>query len=316
MLSREILKSDLNLLMSLKILLEERSVTRAAERLHITQPAMSKTLSRLRLMFDDPLFTRSSHGMQPTPRAEALESQLSTVLADIEQMIGESRFDPARYEGEITLALSEFVGAALLPQLVQRLHQRAPRLGLRTITRVENQLEQLANGNLDFAIQLEQHHYGDAFRYLSVGTTHPVLLVRENHPLTREGPDGGALENYPVIRLYIPDLDQLNLTRDSELIIPDQALVQGYFETSHLLTALEVLRNTDYYMTAPVNLLENTATNSGIVALPLPGAERFRINYALVAHQRTARSAPHQWFWSQIVEALDSLRSAGDTVAY
>ena len=67
--TRELAKIDLNLLISLQVLLEEHNVSRAAERLYITQPAMSKTLSRLRTVFNDPLFTRCSHGMQPTPRA-------------------------------------------------------------------------------------------------------------------------------------------------------------------------------------------------------------------------------------------------------
>ena len=164
MLPREILKNDLNLLISLHILLEERSVSRAAERLNITEPAMSKTLSRLRDMFEDPLFTRSSHGMQPTPRAEELATPLAELLKDIGQLVSGNEFDPYAYTGEITLALSEFIGVALLPPLIHRLHQQAPRLTIRTITRVENQLEQLGRGNLDFAIHLEQAQYGDDFR--------------------------------------------------------------------------------------------------------------------------------------------------------
>ena len=67
--TRELSRIDLNLLISLQVLLEEQNVSRAAERLFITQPAMSKTLARLREVFDDALFTRSSHGMRPTPRA-------------------------------------------------------------------------------------------------------------------------------------------------------------------------------------------------------------------------------------------------------
>ncbi len=65
---RQIARIDLNLLIALQVLLEERNVSRAAERLYITQPAMSKTLGRLREVFDDPLFIRSSHGVRPTPK--------------------------------------------------------------------------------------------------------------------------------------------------------------------------------------------------------------------------------------------------------
>ena len=72
---------DLNLLVALQILLEEQSVTKAADRLFITQPAMSKTLQRLRELFDDPLFIRSGRGLVPTPRAVELEKQLPVVLS-------------------------------------------------------------------------------------------------------------------------------------------------------------------------------------------------------------------------------------------
>ena len=79
--TRELAKIDLNLLIALQILLEEKNVSRAAERLFITQPAMRKTLSRLRQVFDDALFTRSGHGMQPTPRATELEKDLAAGVA-------------------------------------------------------------------------------------------------------------------------------------------------------------------------------------------------------------------------------------------
>ena len=74
---------DLNLLVALQVLIEEQSVTRAAERLFITQPAMSKTLQRLRELFDDPLFIRSGRGLVPTPRAVELEKKLPLVLSSM-----------------------------------------------------------------------------------------------------------------------------------------------------------------------------------------------------------------------------------------
>ena len=102
--TRELARIDLNLLISLQVLLEEGSVSRAAERLFITQPAMSKTLSRLRHLFGDQLFTRTRHGMQPTPRAEQLVSGLAEVLGDIGQLLAQPGFDPHSFKGEITLA--------------------------------------------------------------------------------------------------------------------------------------------------------------------------------------------------------------------
>ena len=158
-------KADLNLLVALYVLLEEGSVSAAAKRLSITQPAMSKTLARLRNTFDDPLFVRSKRGIQPTPRAELVGAELKPLLSKIETLLDGEDFTPASYRGEIQIAISEYVGISLLPPLSAKLQQLAPKLRLKTITRVENQLHQLATGDLDFAIQLSRRDYPKEYRY-------------------------------------------------------------------------------------------------------------------------------------------------------
>ncbi|MBN7796297.1 LysR family transcriptional regulator [Parahaliea mediterranea] len=308
--SRQLHKIDLNLLVALQALLEERNVSRAAQRLHITQPAMSKTLSRLRELFGDTLFTRSNRGMQPTPRARELEQALPAILADIGRLVSGSDFDPWAYTGEVVLALSEYVGMALLPPLIQRLHEQAPRLSIRTITRVENQLEQLAAGNLDFAIHIAQAHYADEFQVHAIGGSPPAVLVRRDHPLTHGEVTWERLANYPVIRVYISDLDQAELVRSSDTFNRVRHPQQGSLETSHLMTALEVLRNTDYFLPGPAYMLRNEAAAEGIVALPMPEDGDYSMEYMLVMHERCAGSPLHQWLWRQIIATLESLERA------
>lgn len=307
--TKELSRIDLNLLISLQILLEERSVSRAAERLYITQPAMSKTLSRLRQAFDDPLFIRNSHGMQPTPRAQELAGNLGAILNNISQLVAPSSFDPYSYSGEITLALSEYIGVALLPPLIQKLHQLAPRLTIRTITRVENQLEQLSQGKLDFAIQIDQAQYTGDYRVAKIASNPSAILVRDGHPLNTGKITWNRLATYPVIRLYISDLEQIEIVRSSDTFNRVRSPNQGCLETSHLLTSLEVLRTTDYFMPGPASILQNTAVTGGIIALPLPAGEEYTMDYMLVAHHRTASSPVHQWFWQQIVDTITPSQS-------
>lgn len=305
--TRQLQKIDLNLLIAMQALLEERNVSRAAQRLHITQPAMSKTLSRLREVFDDTLFTRSSRGMQPTPRAREVELALPGLLADIGRLVSRNAFDPWSYTGEVVLALSEYVGIALLPPLIQRLHEQAPRLSIRTITRVENQLEQLATGDLDFAIHIAQPHYSDDFRVHPMGGSPPAIMVRQGHPLTQGELTWERLASYPVIRLYVSDLDQAELVRNSETFNRVRHPYQGSLETSHLMTALEVLRNTDYFLPGPDYMLRNEAASRGIVALPIPEGANYQVGYTLVMHQRCANSPVHEWLWQQILATLADL---------
>jgi len=307
--TRELAKTDLNLLISLQVLLEECNVSRAAERLFITQPAMSKTLSRLRALFDDPLFTRVGHGMRPTPRALELATALEQVLGDIRQLLSARPFEPASFQGEVSLALSEYLGVALLPPLMAKLAVAAPQLYVRVITRVENQLEELALGRLDFAIHIRQANYGDDYRVAELGGSAPAILVREGHPLAGQQVDWELLARFPRIRLYVTDSEQVELQRLTAGTAAEDRLSHGTLEISHLLTALEVLRQTDYFMPAPAFVLLNRHTSEGIAALPFPHASEFSIDYALVSHRRTANSPLHNWLWEQITCTIRELRT-------
>lgn len=307
--TKDLLRVDLNLLISLQVLLEEENVSRAAERLFITQPAMSKTLSRLRVVFEDPLFTRSSHGMQPTPRATRLAQKLETVLRDIQQLVTADSFNPDTYQGEVTIALSEYIGIGVLPQLMARLQFMAPGLTLKSITRVEQQLDQLAVGSLDFAIHIRHRGYTDNFICEALGSNPPVILAREAHPLSGRAITWKAISQYPIIRLYISDLEELEIFQSDETFgrVRDQHQA-GSFETSHLLTALEVLRNTDFLMPGPPFVLRNPTVGYKIQSLPFPAEVSYQVEYMLVRHRRTEKSPLHNWLWQQILEVSRDLR--------
>jgi DNA-binding transcriptional LysR family regulator len=307
--TRDLARTDLNLLISLQVMLEECNVSRAAERLHITQPAMSKTLSRLRQLFDDPLFTRASHGMQPTPRALELHSELEPLLRNIQQLVSQHSFDPATYQGQITLALSEYVGIGLLPGLMARLQHSAPGLTVRTITRVENQLDQLASGTLDLAIHIKHVDYKEDFICHSIGSNPPVILARQGHPLSGRDITWENIGNYPLIRLYISDLERLEMFQSEGGFGQVAAASEGSFETSHLLTALEVLRNTDFLMPGPPFVLRNPTVGYKIQAFEFPPEITYQVEYMLVRHRRTEKSALHNWLWQQILEVVEELRA-------
>lgn len=299
-------KADLNLLVALHVLLEERSVSAAAKQLSITQPAMSKTLSRLRDTFGDPLFVRSKRGIQPTPRAQALAPELKALLDKVETLLDGEDFTPSAYRGEIQMAISEYVGISLLPPLSSKLQNIAPKLRLRTITRVENQLERLATGDLDFAIQLSRPHYPPEYRYQSLGNSPLAIFVRRGHPLIGQPVTREKLTLFPAISLYVSDRPDTALP---ELPVAGSLGEQrGMLETSHLLTALEVLRETDYTLICPAYLARNDGATRDVVALPLPQGEAQSVDYTLVAHERTAHSPVHRWLWTEILDTVRNMR--------
>ena len=104
MLLEQLGRIDLNLLIILQVLLEERNGSRAARRLHLSQSAVSKALGRLRETFDDPLFVRSAYGLEPTARALSLQQQLQPILLSLDNLIQPPDFDPTTTEREFVIA--------------------------------------------------------------------------------------------------------------------------------------------------------------------------------------------------------------------
>ncbi|HEX9146597.1 MAG TPA: LysR family transcriptional regulator [Candidatus Binatia bacterium] len=127
MTPRNIRQTDLNLLIALNVLLEERNVTRAADRLGLTQSAASRMLGRLRATFDDPLFVRTSRGLTPTKRALDMAGPLREYLSGLEKLLIEgAAFDPRTARRRFRIAAIDYVQATLLAPLVAKLQRWAP----------------------------------------------------------------------------------------------------------------------------------------------------------------------------------------------
>src|SRR5258706_461364 len=122
---------DLNLLVAFDALLTERHVTRAGERVGLSQPAMSNALARLRALFDDPLFVRNAGRMEPTTRAAALAEPVRGALLQLQTALeGAGPFDPATARRRFVLASADFTELLLLPRLIERLDRHAPHIDI------------------------------------------------------------------------------------------------------------------------------------------------------------------------------------------
>lgn len=307
---RVLARVDLNLLVTFQVLMEERSVTRAAGRLFLTQSAMSKSLGRLRELLNDPLFTRTGAGMVPTPRAQAVAEQLPALLDQLQHLIEPTVFDPLHFKGEFSVVIPEFVGFWALPELMARLSEVAPGIRLRTISRAEHQLELLASGELDFAVQVEQNYYPADIITTSLGAASPVFFARKGHPLEGKELTWEMVSAYPHMQLFMADLkESVVVSRGDSALSRQEVVVAPQFETGHLFTALEVLKRTDYLLPGPPVFVASTALSSGIVSMPLPSGDDVKVQYVLAEHERTQNSAPHQYLREQLLQTVEYYRS-------
>ncbi|WP_081077108.1 LysR family transcriptional regulator [Burkholderia pseudomultivorans] len=145
---------DLNLLVVFDALLRERSVTRAAQDVGLTQGAMSHALNRLRAFFDDPLFVKTPDGMTPTPKGEQLGATISGIVAAIRQnVVAEARFDPLTAQRTFVLCMTDMGELVFLPPLIRRLRELAPHCTMRSVQVPLEQIEgMLASGEADLAL--------------------------------------------------------------------------------------------------------------------------------------------------------------------
>lgn len=148
-----IAKVDLNLLVYLDVLLREGSVTRAANQLSITQPAMSNGLKRLRDLFKDPLLVRTSEGMTPTQRALEIQPVVRDVLAKLESTIQPTtEFLPQSSARTFRIMASDYAESTLLLELIRRLSESAPNITLDVITPSDVTFHDVEHGKVDMAI--------------------------------------------------------------------------------------------------------------------------------------------------------------------
>ncbi|MDC3332671.1 LysR family transcriptional regulator [bacterium] len=294
---------DVNLVISLAVLLEERHVTRAAERLFITQPAMSRTLTRLRDMFDDPLFTRSAKGLTPTPRAYQLEKQLPVLLDNLANLIVTNIFDPYTCTEKIRIAIPEPFDQTIYGELAKKISIQAPQMSI-DAKEVDSSLEErLANGSLDFAITRNQYH-NDNIEETLLATSAPTLIARKNHPLAKKTFTLDDAKEYPFILSF-------NSESSAENALIDKLLNQGkkapkiLFQTGHLLSALQVLKSTNGIMPGPQSLLASSLM-SDFVNIGLPNKlKAINVPIILLQHHRTINSAAHSWIKDAFIEIIE-----------
>ena len=311
-MKRSLAKVDLNLLRALHSLLEERSVTRAAKRLFVTQSGMSKSLNRLREMFDDPLLLRGAEGMVLTPRARELVTQLEQIFDKIENCFMSPNFDPSSVKGLIRIAAPEQFAIIAVAELLVRLHEKAPELAVDSQHLMDNHLEMLAAGQLDFVVCMEQHYPKD-FITRNIYVSAPMLWFRNGHPLAKKGNlDLADICAYPQIAFRTQNTAREDIRAILQAIAAAGLEGKMILDTSHLFVAIDVLIKTDAMMLAPNYLSRLSILQDAITARPIahiPVFDRFRTSLLLVQHKRTLNSPLHRWIADEIASTF---LTAGD----
>ncbi|MFM5699937.1 LysR family transcriptional regulator [Aeromonas veronii] len=285
------LRANLNLLPTLKVLLETRNISRSAEQLHLSQPSISKQLAQLRSEFDDELLVREGQRWLLTPRAEALAAQLADSLGALERLYEAPGFDPSRCERVFRLASSDYVAQHILPDICAALAREAPLAALEYSLWDKRQLPQLWQSELDLVSTITEQ-VPEQIRGLHQGEDRLAVLMGRHHPLAGKAL---SLDDY----LAWPHLQVSGGgDKDSpvEQVLVPQGLSRRWFaRVPFFQAAVEVLLRTDCLMTTPAHIAWQLSCGHELTFVDLPFATRDQ-QYHLLWHQRHHQDPAHRWF--------------------
>lgn len=295
-------KLDLNLLVFLDVLLETGNLTRAGDRLGLSQPAASRALARLRRDLGAPLFVRDPRGLVPTPQALALKQPLRDALQSLRTALAPQTFDPSTASGAIRLVAPDHEAGTLLPRLIKLVTREAPGLDIELRTRPADPISQLQSGDLDLLIGVfptapagfrRQRLYSDSF----------VCALRRGHPMLRKSKSLTLEQFVQLPHAFITvtgsgrgavdqALEKLGKQRRIALRVPQ------------FLAAPRIVAQTDLILTLPRRLAAMMAEQEALVLIdpPLKLAE-FQISQ--LWHERQQSDPRHRWLRDAMVRAAD-----------
>jgi len=283
---------DLNQLVLFQQLMVERRVSRVADKLGLTQPAVSNTLAKLRRQFGDELFVRTPAGMAPTPFAEQLAEPIGYALSMIHSGLNQAnRFEPARDKRAVTIGMTDIGEIVFLPELVERLREQAPGIALSTVrTTATNLQEDMASGKVDLAIGLLPQLKAGFFQRRLFRQRY-VCLFRQGHALDRKRftlNDFKQAEHLVIVSAgtghgKVDDLiRRAGVARQVRLTVP------------HFVSVGHILRRSDMVATVTERLADSLCEPFDLTWRPHP-VDLPEVAINLFWHAKVHRSPAHQW---------------------
>ncbi|MFF2322769.1 LysR substrate-binding domain-containing protein [Agrobacterium sp. NPDC058088] len=298
------MRYDLNLLPIFVALMEERNVTRAAERLGITQPALSNALNRLRETLRDPLFIRERYGMRPTQLAEEMAPMIGGALSQFDALItGQQDFDPAKATRSFTLAPNSYVEFVLMPTVVARLRERARGIKLRLVPYGSDLAETgVVSGTTEIVFGriidppdnlVVQHLMDDGL----------ACVVRAGHP---EIADSISREQYEAM-MHVNVLPPGRLRAGLFQALDRQGLKRDVaVSVTHFLAVPEMIAVTDYCATLPRLICRGLARDTRLKVVPAP-VDLGTFPVEMAWHVRYRNDPAHRWLRTLIAEVAKTV---------
>ncbi|WP_218005756.1 LysR family transcriptional regulator [Actinomadura hibisca] len=301
-------RMDLNLLVALDALLEEGSVTGAAQRLHLSEPAMSRTLGRIRKAMGDPVLVRSGRGMTPTPRALALRAEVHELVQRAHTVFASGGgFDPGSLTGSFSVQAEEGTVAVIGGPLLERVARQAPGVTLRFLGEGPRDTGALRRDAVDLEVGVVGAA-GAETRVEPLLEDRFVCVVRPGHPLakgTATVAEWAAMTHFTVSRRGL-------LTGPADELLAGMGLARRLAGTAPTVPAsLFMALDTDLVGYAGGRLHRRLIERLGLVAVPVP-LDLPPVTLALAWHARYDEDAAHAWLRGLVRETVAEATRSDD----
>ena len=290
---------DLNLFVILNAIYTEGSLTKAAEVVGITQPAVSNALSRLREKFDDDLFVRTGTGMVPTQKTENIISDIQSALSLMQQSVNQpDSFDPAITERNFKLSLGDITEGRVLPYMMKEIYKNAPNISVGSYNyRRIDQVHALATNNLDFVVDPVIPD-SDEINSFKVFQDYFVVIHREGHPIQK-------IKNLTVNDLLSQKFINVSNRRKGLHMVDLELEKTGHrrdiaLRCQHFLIAPEIIRETD----AVIMATHSFAKSNDLPFVEIP-QELPQMEYFLSWHKSDEGDGGHEWMKDLIIKAFE-----------
>lgn len=293
---------DLNLLVVLEAIHESGGVSRAADKLNLTQPAVSHALARLRETLGDPLFIRDGRTLAPTAFTRQLMGPLRRSLQGLGALIDRSEaFDPARTEATFAIAMRDPLEVLILPKVMRRLARTAPTIELRTVqTRRRGVEAGLADGTLDAVLDMPLP-LSERIHRRRVGSDRFVTVARKAHPKVRRG---FTLATY-LAQQHVMVTSRRKGPGPEDIELGQRGLRrQVRLRCRNYLAAFRVVAETDLVLTMPERYVALMKGNPSVRALAMP-MKVPALDLYLYWHDRVHDDPANRWLRMTLLEALE-----------
>lgn len=279
----------------LAVLMEERHVSRTAERLSVTQSSVSKSLATLRHQFNDPLLVRAPGGYELTHKARAIQDKLSSILVGLADLRHETGDDPAQWQHEFRISMADDVALVLLPQIIHQLKTSAPNVNVTVIGDVQNAFSNLHSNKIDLMLDTmpdrRQGLVGESLCawgwkcVMAPSHRHARRLTYQNYIAADHG-----LVSFAGDKVGIVDqaLGRLNASRNVSLVVPYFSAISG------------ILGVSDTIFTIPAPVEQYLKKHARIASQPLP-IDLADLQISLIWHPRHTQDGAHKWLRQRIL---------------